>query len=294
MNSGEITEILRAEYCKMRKSRSFKLCLLAGVVFVILHSIYVYKNLYMQNEQRLLDITNTSNNGALNTEWYEMGILQGWIGTEPFSGYNNIFFLVFPLLAAVPYGVSLYYEQKKGLTANIEGGSMRQYYTSKYLMTFLSGGISVSTPLVVSLIISACYLPAVGTDPLALQTMITNYDMFADQFFDLPVLYALIFIIIDFIVGGLFACMTLVISGWCSNGIIALIFPTLLNAVLTRIVFNDEGFEGIRSFVPGYFINPSPEITVCTPAGVVGSCTIMGLVLIGLYVLNVHASCSYK
>lgn len=290
MSDGEMRVMFKKEYHRMKKSISFKLCSFAGVAFAVFHSIYVYFNLFLQNEQRLHEIMNADDGLSSGMEWYEMGILQGWLGTEAFSGYNNIFFLVFPLLASIPFGASLYYGDKNGYADKIAIKQAKQYYIVKYLVTFLSGGFSVSIPLVTSLIIAACYLPAVGTDPLALQTMVSNRDMFADLFFDAPILYALIFIVVDFILGGFFACMTLVISGWCRNGIIAVIFPALLNTVLTRIVFVSEGFEGIRSYVPGYFMNPSPEIAVYEFAKLFATCLIMGLALAGLYILNVHVS----
>lgn len=248
--------LLKMELKKLLHKKSFYFFILFGCILAVLTVAWVYKNMYIPNEQLRLDLLEKTDSVWLeHHEWFETTILQGWLGYDLYSPYHIVFFLVFPLMAAAPYGYSLHYELGSGYAKQILAKcSRRDYFTSKFMAAFISGGITVAIPLLLGLIISACFFPAVGIDLISLHSSVTSNNIWVSLFYEKPVLYALAYTGLDFVYGGLFACMSLAISGWCANGFLAVVFPLILNTAFTRVIC--FSFPGIASYVAGFFIDP--------------------------------------
>ncbi|MCM1083852.1 MAG: hypothetical protein NC393_08950 [Clostridium sp.] len=279
--------LLKTELKKMLHKKSFHFFILFGCILAVLTVAWAYKNMYIPNEKLRLDILERADSVFIqHHEWFEASILQGWLGYELYSPYNTVFFLLFPLLAAAPYGYSLHYELNSGYAKQILAKCRRQdYFTSKFAAVFISGGITVAVPLLFGLIVAACFFPAVSIDPMSLQSNINPANLWVDLFYEKPVLYALAYTGIDFVYGGLFACMALAISGWCANGFLAVVFPFILNTAFTKVI--SFAFFGIHDYVAGNLINPQQgfgfQFGLATVATVAAG---MLLTCIGIYWLN--------
>ncbi len=249
--------MLKIEFKKLFKSKLFWVTLIIGCIIVALHTVWVYNRIYLINNGMLEDIL--SHDEYAQKPWFETGILQGWLGTDFFSAYNAMFYLIFPLIAAMPYGLSLFREWNMGYAAHIvTRGKRSSYFAAKYIVTFISGGMVVTIPLVLSFIAAACYIPVIPIDILAMKG-IGNADMWADLYYEAPVLYALVFTVLNFIHGGIFASITVIISFWCTNGFLAMIFPLMINIFLTMGVANI--YDRAYHYIPGSFINPAQKIS---------------------------------
>lgn len=246
---------LEIKKCLNKKLFWFVECF--ACTLAVITSVMTYIKIYIPNqERRLIILEETENRWMMYHEWFENGILEGWLGCNVFLPYNVVFFLLFPLLAAVPYGRSLHYELNSGYAKQIFVKCKRSdYFISKYIAVFISGGIAVGIPLLVGLVTSACCLPAVGIDPLSLRASVAYHNLWSDLYFEKPVLYALIYIMVDFVYGGLFACLALAVSGWCINGFIAVTFPFVLNTAFTKVISINS--VNMYSYVAGNFINPA-------------------------------------
>ena len=63
------------------------------------------------------------------------------------------------------------------------------------------------------MVVSMCYMPIIKIDPLAMQSKITLNDMFGYIYTYYPVGYVLLYTFIDFLYGGILACMAMLVSG---------------------------------------------------------------------------------
>ena len=97
---------------------------------------------------------------------YAISLYNVWIGS--ISGdlfFTTIFYFILPLAATLPFSFSLSDESKSGYLRQmtLKKGQMR-YYFAKYIVTFTSGFLLAAIPLLINVIITACYIPGpIGT-----------------------------------------------------------------------------------------------------------------------------------
>jgi hypothetical protein len=207
--------------------------LTVGLLISLLQTLWYYNNVYTVNEEQLNIILNASYTDSYYASWFQSCLLEGWIGSEIFSPFNNLFYLLFPLLAALPFGLSLYNEWNGGYIYQVVSRCPRKtYFMAKAKAVFISGGAVVTIPLILNLLMAACYLPAVGSDVLANQAVVSNKEMWALLYYEKPVMYALAYIGVDFIFGGLYGLVALVVTHLFERRFTVLMFPLLLHCCL--------------------------------------------------------------
>ncbi|MCM1272652.1 MAG: hypothetical protein NC225_09995 [Clostridium sp.] len=274
--------MLKNEMKRMLRSKGFLISIILGIIIVILHTRWIYVHLYVPNKEMLEVMLQSQEYGVLD-DWFECGILQGWLGNDGFSLYNAFFYFIFPVISVMPYGMSLYHDINSGYISSVLAkGSRRDYLVSKYTVTFISGGIVVAVPLILSIMTAACYLPAVGIDLLAMKGG-SNMALWHELFFEHPVLYAVCFIVLNFIYGGIFALICVTVSKWFSNRFMAALFPFILNMFTSKGLVNV--FPQMAKFMPGYFINPSLDIAITMGCVVLVTAIVLGLTTL-VYYLN--------
>ena len=106
--------IVQTELKKAFSSFSFLFSLLLGAVTCILQSLWFYSHVYRSNLSMLAYVCGLSNEDPKYGEWYATCLLEGWLGCESYSSYKSFFLLVLPLIAVIPYGISLLQEWRSG------------------------------------------------------------------------------------------------------------------------------------------------------------------------------------
>ena len=72
-----------------------------------------------------------------------------------------VFFYLFPLIAVYPAAMIYFDDRKNGYLKNLYTQCSKiKCLISKYFATFVSGGVAVTTPLILSVMLSALYSPA--------------------------------------------------------------------------------------------------------------------------------------
>ena len=151
--------LLRTELCKAFRNGYFLASLALGILFVALSAWYEI-SLYYSDIGFLQQVRTVEEMGYVKYPLVPMSILyNSWIGGECVSVGYTLFFTLLPLLAVLPYGRSFSQEQKNGyLKVIIPRCGRTRYFASKWVATFLSGGVAVVLPLLVSLGICALVL----------------------------------------------------------------------------------------------------------------------------------------
>lgn len=191
--------------------------------------------------------------------FFENSFIEGWIGCESYTPYNVMLYLIMPLLAAIPFSMSQSEEWKSGYAAQIiTRCGRRRYMNARYVTVFVSGGIVMAVPLLVSMIVSMCYMPIINIDPLAFQSAVPTCYMFGYIYTYHPVGYVLLYTFIDFIYGGIIACMAMLISRFVKNRFTAMTFPAVLVYFLYYGIGRlSEKSTWLRTYNFAYFINPT-------------------------------------
>lgn len=130
------------------------------------------------------------------------GAYYTWIGFR-YSPFRSILFAILPILAALPYGASLYGDEKSRYTVHLfTRGEKRDYYVAKLFVMFLSGGVASVFPFAASLFMNMLVLP--------LETVLSSTSYFmngtvflSDLFYQAPFVYILCYMFIVFAGFGL-------------------------------------------------------------------------------------------
>ena len=156
-----------------------------------------------------------------------------WIGGW-YNMYYTLYIRLIPLLAVIPYAVTFYTDNKKGIVRNYYVRTKKiNYLLAKLIAVFLTGGFVATIPLLLNLIATSAVLPSIiGING----TISCNANgMWSYIWYSHPYVYYFMYLILQYICAGLLATISLVISQWVNNGFIVLLFPIVLCEFLNAV-----------------------------------------------------------
>lgn len=246
--------VLKLELKKAFKNKFFWISVVLGCLITLLsfeHMVNMYYEGMSAISGNSTDIIYDPHIG-INT------VFNCWIGGEPFSLGSSIYFFVFPLLIALPYGWSYSEERKCGYRRMmITKTGKKKYYCAKYVAVFLSGGVAMVLPLIFNFWMTLLVVPAILPDV----TMNMFYGVFggsflAELYYTVPFLYVAIYLFIDFVYCGFLVCICMAVSGIVRQkwGVVLIPFLLLLFVhVITDYIYSDPSVA-YKELLPLYFL----------------------------------------
>ena len=246
--------VLKLELKKAFKNKFFWISVVLGCLITLLsfeHMVNMYYEGMSAISGNSTDIIYDPHIG-INT------VFNCWIGGEPFSLGSSIYFFVFPLLIALPYGWSYREERKCGYRRMmITKTGKKKYYCAKYVAVFLSGGVAMVLPLIFNFWMTLLVVPAILPDV----TMNMFYGVFggsflAELYYTVPFLYVAIYLFIDFVYCGFLVCICMAVSGIVRQkwGVVLIPFLLLLFVhVITDYIYSDPSVA-YKELSPLYFL----------------------------------------
>ena len=220
--------IFQIECCKAFKNRWFCISLIISGVFAFCGAYIMISNYFFRIDmwKLLMDENGVFiKNPHVNAET----VFNSWIGGDVGTWSASTFFFLFPMLAVVPYGWSLISELKSGYIKNIfTRMDRRDYLRAKYLAAFLAGGVSVVLPMLMNFLTVACFIPM--RMPEASEDMyygVFGGSLWAEIFYTCPILYVLLYLVLDFVFAGLWATVSLSVAYFVKNKATAIFGPYL-------------------------------------------------------------------
>lgn len=199
-----------------------------------------------------------------------------WIGGNQSGMFSFLYFLILPLLAALPFGDSFFTDAKGGFIQNICIRTDRgRYFRAKYLAVFLSGGTAVSLPLVFNLAVCGLLFPGMRPEPVAFNSLLGEDSTFGGLFYQHPLVYVGMFLLIVFIAGGLLATASLVASYHTNYRFLVLALPFVLYVFVSSLF----SLLGMESWQPVNFLHPAFADPMLLPL-VVETLLLAGITLI--------------
>ena len=176
--------IMRFEFYRAFRSRGFYIALCAGIGIAVADILLFYQ--------------------AFRQEISTKVFLQAWIGTDYQFVTNGLFYILLPVIAALPYAGSYYEDLKSGYLKNILlSTSRRSYYTAKAVVVFTMGAITVMIPLLIDMMVVMTIYPLRAPERLEFLTAgILDANLFSDLFAENGALYALAYIVFDGVYAG--------------------------------------------------------------------------------------------
>lgn len=222
----EITKIRILEIRRAFHSRGMVLALIIGCILAFAHVIqYQIIPFYLDGGIVTLEYSEFSKIRTVTPPC----VADTWLAGNSANWVSFVYFLLLPILAMLPFGVSYFSDRESGYLKSVYTRMPRkQYLMNKYLATFLSGGVAVTIPLILNLLCTMVLLPNLNPSVVLPRNGIGATCLFYELYFSHPLLYTWIFVGIDFLLGGMFACVALSASYLSDYKVIVGIVPFFL------------------------------------------------------------------
>lgn len=164
---------------------------------------------------------------------------ENWIMFENYSMYRYIFLFIFPILAVMPYGMSYYMDVRSGyIKQMVSRMSMKTYARAKYIATFVSGGVAITVPMIMNFLFTATIFPM--HKPYRFLGNMFGEQLLSGLFYNNPLIYTLFKLLLIFVVSGLMATISLLVSKYIFNYFSVFITPFVLTFLLEFSVYITE------------------------------------------------------
>ena len=149
-----------------------------------------------------------------------------WMPVHPSGLGSNIFYFIWPILAAMPYAWSYTQERHSGLYNQIvTRGCKNMYFLSKYFALFVSGGIAIALPVTLDLFLTALVCPTDVPDVTKSLIPLMNISFLSRLYYTRPWIYAVIWCCIEFLWGGVIAVACLMVGSKLRFAAAIILFP---------------------------------------------------------------------
>lgn len=165
-------------------------------------------------------------------------LVQAWIGTDYAFVYNQMFYVLLPVLACLPYGGSYHTDMMSGYERNICIKTSRMNYVfSKCVATFMTAFVGVALPLSINLFIAGGLYPNFVPERLEwLSIGLLDRHLFAQIYSRYPALYCVIYIVVDGLFAGAIALTSISIARIVKSHFTAVVTPMVVIIVLSIIL----------------------------------------------------------
>lgn len=181
-------------------------------------------------------------------------VFNKWIGGEDYTLWHYAFFMVLPILAAMPLGASLFLDVKSGIVKNYFIRSQKEkYYAAKYLMTFLSSGFVIFFGVFLNLFLASMTLPSILPEASTGTYYVDGTGILAELFYSKPYVYCVIYLAMIFVFSGLIGCLSLSVGTLADNVFTIILLPFVLYLFLYAICIEPSTY----GFSPINFLNPA-------------------------------------
>lgn len=244
--------LLLLECKKAFQNKYFKMTLALALAVAI--SAGLYAGISAMNRMKIYWDFHTLKDGSMdrNPAFSMLTLYNTWIGGEFTTWGHSLFYFLLPMFAVLPYGWSLAEERKRGYANQmIVRVGRKKYYASKYLAAFISGATVIVLALTANYLTTACVVPALRPDAAEELYYAVPPDQFGSWlFWNQPLLYDVLYIVIASIFAGLWACIPIALSFFTTKRLPLLCVPFV--ALIGFQYFADQ------MIAPEFYLELSP------------------------------------
>lgn len=187
---------------------------------------------------------------------YPLSVYNKWLGGEYYSLQSSLYYMLVPILCALPYGESWICDCSGSMGGQaVIRGRKGAFVLTKMLVSFVNGAVIAVLPLLFDLAMTGCTLPAIvpkvglGLSPIGPGALL------GDLFYEHPCLYTLIYIGINGLFFGLLNTFCIVARLFTANRYMAVLTPFLYYMAFHCIGTTARRFE----LCPSGFLRPCQQ-----------------------------------
>lgn len=176
--------------------------------------------------------------------YYPYIAFEKYIGDNMFLPYNGIYYILFPILAVLPFGTSLVRDEQLHYTRNIlVRQSKRRYFLAKYIAAYVSGAVAVLLPLALSFALCATKYPCAELYQRAQRSFIMDRNMFSQFYYTAPWIYMLIYWFVNMLAGGMLAGTALLLSQFIHKRMSVVFIPFIVYSYMAYLFGGQAQYE---------------------------------------------------
>lgn len=231
-------KVLKIELKRAFCNKYFAISVLIGIIICVYH-LFAYVLPSLKQIDFMLEYMESKPLAVNGVP----GVFSKWIGMNT-NAAKEVYTMVVPMIAAIPFGASLYLDEKNQYINNIATRTnKRNYYVAKFISLFLSGGTVAVIPLILSLLINLCILPIDTPQACTALYLMNVKNVLGDLFYANPFLYVIIFILWVFFLCGLLTTFCFTASYILENRFVIMISPFI-------IYFSSSVLSGMLGGIP--------------------------------------------
>lgn len=210
-------EMMKIEFKRAFRSRTFYLSLLIGMVICIAEYIIC-----------VIPCTTDMVSGYKRIMPHH--VFDSWIG-QAVGGtmYTYIYTLLIPILSVLAYAGSYCTDRKTGYIKNLYSRSSKgAYLSAKYLASVAAGGVAVLLPLICNLLATAAVLPSLVPEATA-GNMTPGPMLWSVLLYTKPYVFIVLHLILIFFYQAMYVGIALAVSEFADHIFLIWLFPFLLN-----------------------------------------------------------------
>ena len=258
---------LRIELERAFTGRGMLLALLIGGALAVYHCVTQVVPMANAMEEMFAPemMEMLKQKGALITPDY---LYCTWLsGTEFLNTPTTLFYTVFPILAALPFADSLFADIKGGYIKNVCLRTDRKnYYLAKFIAAFVAGGVAVAAPLLLSFLLACMFLPAIHPAPIAYNlSAIGDRSSFGWLYFHMPMVFVALYLLINFVFGGLLACLGVAATTFLGYRFLVLVTPFIVYLFTNSLfrLLGSKDWQPAKFLLSGYGADARLPMLVC-------------------------------
>lgn len=197
--------------------------------------------------------------GVLENIGYPDSVFFVTLAVETGKEVRVYYAYIFPLLAALPYAVS-YYDECQNSYRNqliLRAGS-RNYLIAKYIAVFITGGVAAVFPLVLDLILTMPFVPALIPQMGTFLFGVNESEWLGSLFYVHPFLYLMFRFILMFVFAGILASLPLAFTPVVAGRFTLLFLPFIFTLALESVTgFLNISYASLFFMIVYYIIGGS-------------------------------------
>lgn len=209
---------IQTELWKAIHNRMFLIALTIGILICMLD--------VLQNGEMVQRLSEKIIGSSGNKSFAGISLFTCWIPVNGHTFGNVLFYFIWPILAAMPFGWSYAQERRDGTYYQIVSRSGKKtYFIAKYIAVLVSGGLVIAIPVIWNLLISALICPAVVPKVIMSINSVFNGWFLSELYYTHPWAYAWIWCGMEFLWGGAAACICFIVGAKPRFQVITILTP---------------------------------------------------------------------
>jgi hypothetical protein len=236
--------ILRFELKRAFCNRLYALALIIPLLIVVSHIVF-----------HVMPVSLDESDLLIAKGGYPYSLFNTWLGGRGDILQTTLYFTLLPLFVCIPFADTLFSDRKGGYTKNIVTRvPLRDYYCAKAVAIFLTAATVATLPLIIDILLTALFVPAVIPLTVAGTFPIFESSMWSALYYSHPFAYLSCYLLLISIFSGLLANLALFFTYLVDNRFLVALAPFIV-CIFADFMLNVLGGQLFR-FSPILFLRP--------------------------------------